>query len=64
MDLPLRYIKASYSWCLAFMQMTKRCSISIGVRDWTKKEMKAYIDWNTAEEQRIDSLVAQEQDFI
>jgi hypothetical protein len=42
--LPLRYSKASFSWCLEFTQMTKRYSTSTGVRDWTKEEMMAYLD--------------------
>jgi hypothetical protein len=42
--------------------MTKRCFTSTGVRDWTKEEMMAYLDWSKAEESRIDALVAQEME--
>ena len=33
--------------------MGKRC----GSRDWTKEEMMAYLDWNTAEDRRVQDRV-------
>ena len=62
MGLPLRYDKASYEWCLDYKQMTKRCTSLIGLRDWTKEEMMAYLDWSKSEDDRIDAQIAQERE--
>lgn len=60
MGLPLRYDKQSYEWCLDYKQMFKRCTTSAGSREWTKEEMMAYLDWTKAEDERIESQVAEE----
>lgn len=60
MGLPQRYDKKSYEWCLDYKQMTKRCTAPSGSREWTKEEMMAYLDWNRAEQERVDQLVAVE----
>ncbi|KAF4465100.1 mutator-like element transposase [Fusarium albosuccineum] len=58
LGLPLRYDKASYQWCLDWKQMGKRCTMPTGSRDWTKEEMMAYLDWNKAEDDRVEAQVA------
>jgi hypothetical protein len=60
MGLPLRFSKKSYEWCLDYKQMTKRCITSTGSREWTKEEMMAYLDWDKAEDERIEALVQAE----
>jgi hypothetical protein len=60
MALPARYPEAKYKWCLDYKQMTKQCSTSSGIRDWTKEEMMAYLDWSKSEDDRIDGLVYRE----
>ena len=58
--LPQRYNKASYTWCLDWKQMGAQCNTPKGSRDWTKEEMMAYLDWSTAEENRVEALLAAE----
>lgn len=58
--LPLRYEKRSYEWCSDYKQMSKRCVTSMGSREWTKEEMMAYLDWNKAEDERVEERVAKE----
>jgi hypothetical protein len=60
MRLPQRYDKQSYDWCLDYKQMSRRCVTAAGIREWTKEEMMAYLDWSKAEDERIDAQVAQE----
>ncbi|EXM14128.1 hypothetical protein FOTG_17456 [Fusarium oxysporum f. sp. vasinfectum 25433] len=60
MGLPLGYPKASYSWCLDYKQMGRCCKTSTGLREWTKEEMMAYLDWDKAETNRIEARVAEE----
>jgi hypothetical protein len=60
MGLPLGYPKASYSWCLDYKHMGKCCITSTGLREWTKEEMMAYLDWDKAEADRIEAQVAEE----
>ena len=60
--LPRRFSKKSYEWCLDYKQMGKRCITPTGSRDWTKEEMMAYLDWDKAETDRIETQVAQETD--
>ncbi|KAM4060424.1 hypothetical protein HRG_014251 [Hirsutella rhossiliensis] len=60
MGLPLRYSKAEYNWCLDWKQMTKRCVIATGSREWTKEEMVAYLDWDKSENNRLDARAADE----
>ena len=40
--------------------MGKSCKTATGLRDWTKEEMMAYLDWDKKEEERIEAQVAQE----
>lgn len=40
--------------------MGKRCETATGVRDWTKEEMMAYLDFDAMEEERVEAQVAQE----
>lgn len=37
--------------------MGQRCRSSRPTRDWTKKEMMAYIDWDFEETERIEAQV-------
>lgn len=60
MKLPQRYDKRSYEWCLDYKQMSQRCVTSTGSREWTKEELMAYLDWNKAEDERIEAQVARE----
>ncbi|GAB0139084.1 putative transposase [Epichloe bromicola] len=60
MGLPQRYNKTSYSWCLDYKQMGKRCTSMRPSREWTKEEMMAYLDWSKAEDERVEKQVAQE----
>ncbi|KJZ68365.1 hypothetical protein HIM_12244 [Hirsutella minnesotensis 3608] len=60
MGLPQRYGKQSYKWCLDYKQMSKSCVTSMGSRNWTKEEMMAYLDWSTAEDERIEAQVTEE----
>ncbi|KAJ0129112.1 hypothetical protein HZ326_27783 [Fusarium oxysporum f. sp. albedinis] len=60
MGLPLGYPKASYSWCLDYKQMGRYCKTSTGLREWTKEEMMAYLNWDKAETDRIEARVAEE----
>lgn len=60
MSLPQRYDKASYKWCLDYKQMGQRCITSTGIRDWTKEEMIAYLDWSKVEDDRVEAQVAAE----
>jgi hypothetical protein len=60
MGLPLGYPKASYSWCLDYKQMGRCCKTSTGLREWTKEEMMAYLDWDKAETDRIEARVPEE----
>lgn len=62
MGLPQRYNKASYQWCLDWKQMGKHYKMQKGSRDWTKKEMMAYLDWSKAEEDRVEAQVAAEME--
>lgn len=41
--------------------MNRRCTTSKGSRDWLKEEMMAYLDWDRAEEVRVDELVIAEE---
>ena len=40
--------------------MSKRCASPSGVRDWTKEEMMAYLDWSREEDDRVEAKVAAE----
>lgn len=60
MGLPLRYDKKSYEWCIDYKQMGRRCGRGASSREWTKEEMMAYLDWNEAEDARIEARVAKE----
>ena len=56
--LPPKFTKQNYTWCQDYKQMSSRCTISSGSRDWTQEEMNAYLDWNNAEDERIERQVA------
>ncbi|KAJ0132990.1 hypothetical protein HZ326_23927 [Fusarium oxysporum f. sp. albedinis] len=60
MGLSLGYPKASYSCCLDYKQMGRCCTTSTRLREWTKEEMMAYLDWDKAEADRIEAQVAEE----
>lgn len=61
MGLPTRFSKAEYEWCRDYKQMGKTSRSSNGPpRDWTKEEMMSYIDWDKAEDQRVEGNVAEE----
>ncbi len=62
MHLPQRYNKAELAWCLDWKQMGKQCRMQTGCRDWTKEEMIAYLDWDKAEEDRVEAIVAAEME--
>jgi hypothetical protein len=39
--------------------MRKHCTKASGARPWTEEEMMAYVNWNRAEDSRVDaSLIA------
>jgi hypothetical protein len=40
--------------------MSKNCRTASGVRDWTKEEMMAYLDWDKQEDERVEAKVAAE----
>lgn len=59
--LPARYSKAQYAWCLDYKQMGKRCTDEgRRSRDWTKEEMMAYLDFDEAENRRVNAQVERE----
>ncbi|PQK16843.1 hypothetical protein BB8028_0007g00450 [Beauveria bassiana] len=60
--LPQRYNKADLAWCLDWKQMGKQCRTQTGFRDWTKEEMMAYLDWDRAEDDRAEAMVATEME--
>jgi hypothetical protein len=55
--LPLEYSKASYEWCLDFKHMGKQCEKGKVARRWTEEEKMAYLDWNDAEDARVEGAV-------
>jgi len=57
MGLPLRYRKKDYMWCRGWKQMTGHCTTPTEPREWTEEEMTAYLDWNRAEDARIQVIV-------
>ncbi|KAL9560692.1 hypothetical protein ACKAV7_015183 [Fusarium commune] len=60
MKLPQRYTKAKYNWCLDYKEMGPQCRIGRSVRDWTKEEMMAYLDFDEAENERVNKQVEEE----
>lgn len=54
--------KKIYDWCLDYKQMGKCYRTSAGIRDWTKEEMMAYIDWSKSKDGRIEAQVALEME--
>ena len=53
-ELPLRYSKRDYDWCLRLQNM-KKCKD--GGASWSKEEMMAYLDWSNAEDERVEEIV-------
>jgi len=51
--LPLRYSEASYRYCRDWKRMTPLRTTSTGSRGWTEEEMRAYLDWDRAEDARV-----------
>lgn len=60
MKLPQRYSKAEYDWCLDYKQMGKNYNGGSGIRAWTKEEMMSYLDWDKAENERVEQSVEAE----
>jgi len=60
MKLRQRYSKKKYDWCLEPTQMGRRYLGIEGVRDWTKEEKMAWIDWSNLEEARIEEVVKED----
>jgi hypothetical protein len=59
LGLPESYSDTSFKWCRNFKQMGKQCIDNGRTRPWTEEEMMAYLDWNWAEDDRVDaSLIA------
>ncbi|EJP61371.1 transposase-like protein [Beauveria bassiana ARSEF 2860] len=61
-NLPQRYNKAELAWCLDWKQMGKQCRMETGCRVWTKEEMMAYLDWDRAEDNRVEAMVVVEME--
>jgi hypothetical protein len=40
--------------------MSRRCASPSGIREWTKEEMMAYLDWSKQEDDRVEAKVASE----
>lgn len=58
MGLPQRYQKKCFMWCQNYKQMGEWYILPQGGRrKWTKEEMMAYIDWDTAEAERTEAQV-------
>ncbi|KAL9572153.1 hypothetical protein ACKAV7_003731 [Fusarium commune] len=60
MKLPQRYSKAEYEWCVDWKQMGRHCRIGRSTRDWTKEEMMRYLDFDKAENERVERNVEKE----
>lgn len=54
----MRYPNSMYKWCLERSQATKHFEMPHGgTRSWSKEEMMCYIDWDKAEEERVERAV-------
>ncbi|KAJ6788687.1 hypothetical protein PWT90_07147 [Aphanocladium album] len=62
MGLPQRYNRAELAWCLDWKQMGRQCKEQGRPRDWTKEELMSYLDWDKAEEDRVEAMVAAEME--
>ncbi|KAF6514274.1 hypothetical protein HZS61_006530 [Fusarium oxysporum f. sp. conglutinans] len=60
MGLPARYSKIEPQWCLNYKQMGPRCREKSGTREWTKEEQFSYLDWDKAENERVEQNVGEE----
>ncbi|KAL9565692.1 hypothetical protein ACKAV7_009874 [Fusarium commune] len=60
MGLPARYSKIELQWCLNYKQMGSRCREKSGTREWTKEEQFSYLDWDKAENERVEQNVGEE----
>ncbi|KAF5263604.1 hypothetical protein FOXYS1_5645 [Fusarium oxysporum] len=60
MGLPARYSKIELQWCLNYKQMGPRCREKSGTREWTKEEQFSYLDWDKAENERVEQNVGEE----
>ncbi len=63
-SLPLQYDEGDYQWCLDWRQMTGCCDTSTGSRKWTTEEMNAFLDWDRAEDVRVQAIVEKAGDKI
>ncbi len=55
--MPHRYSKAEYDWFLDYKHMGKRCRAGTSMREWSKEEIMSYLDWDKAENERIEQNV-------
>ena len=54
--IPLQ--KDLYIWCRDYKQMGQYCVSSGGKRrEWTREETMAHIDWDTAQDRRVEAEV-------
>ncbi|KAJ3454449.1 hypothetical protein MRS44_018343 [Fusarium solani] len=60
MGLPMRYSKADYNWCLDYKQMGRHCKEGNSIREWTTEEKMSYLDWDKAENERVEHNVGAE----
>ncbi|KAJ3453427.1 hypothetical protein MRS44_017674 [Fusarium solani] len=61
MKLPMRYSKAELDWCLDYKQMGRHCRERNGIREWTREEKESYLDWDKAENERVEQSVEKER---
>lgn len=60
----MQYGKRQFDLCRNWKQMTARCTTSTGSRDRTAEEMTAYLDWDRAEDERVQTIVESRMDEI
>lgn len=56
-DMPLRYDRRCYEWCMSADGMRPLRITPRGTRNWTKEEMMAYLDWSQVCGGRIEERV-------
>ena len=52
-----RSTKTASGRSIITLQMGSHCKEGSGIRDWTKEEMMSYIDWDKAENERVEQNV-------
>lgn len=45
MGLPADYLARDYKWCLEVSHMGHHCTAGRSIRQWTKEEKMAFLDW-------------------